>query len=72
MKEFIEADERLKQYFTIKDYGDSRSRIINKENGTKVQPLSGDNKQDGRQGLLCCVDELHLAEDDEMVNVKTN
>lgn len=69
MKEFIEADERLKQYFTIKDYGDSRSRIINKENGTKVQPLSGDNKQDGRQGLLCCVDELHLAEDDEMVNV---
>ena len=68
-KEFIEADVKLKKYFTIKDYGDSRSRIINNKNGTRIQPLSGDNQQDGRQGWLCCIDELHLAEDDEMVNV---
>lgn len=67
-RELIEADEKLAEYFLIKDYGDSRSRIINKRNGTKIQPLSGDSRQDGRLVLLACVDELHLAEDDEMVN----
>lgn len=68
-KDLIEADPKLAEYFVIKDYGDSRSRIYNKRNGTKIQPLSGDSSQDGRQVLLACVDELHLAEDDEMVNV---
>lgn len=67
-KELIEADKNLSQYFTIKDYGDSRSVITNKKNGTKIKALSGDNKQDGRQGWFCAIDEMHLAEDDEMVN----
>lgn len=65
----IEADKRLNQYFLIKDYGDSRSKIINKRNGTKIIPLSGDTKKDGFLPYLACVDEYHLHETDEMYNV---
>ena len=68
-KTLIEADSRLADYFLIKDYYDSRSKIINKKNGTKIIPLSGDNKQDGRLPYLACVDEYHLHETDEMYNV---
>lgn len=65
----IKADPRLEQYFAIKDYGDSRSKIINKKNGTKIVPLSGDTKKDGFLPYLACVDEYHLHETDEMYNV---
>lgn len=65
----IGADDRLAQYFIIKDYGDSRSKIINKKNSTKIVPLSGDTKKDGFLPYLACVDEYHLHETDEMYNV---
>lgn len=65
----ITADERLEQYFSIKNYGDSRSKIINKKNGTQIIPLSGDTKKDGFLPYLACIDEYHLHETDEMYNV---
>lgn len=68
-KKLIEADERLSAYFLIKDYGDSRSKIIQKENNTKIVPLSGDTKKDGFLPFLACIDEYHLHETDEMYNV---
>lgn len=68
-KALIEADERLNQFFAIKDYSDSRSKIINKQNGTKIIPLSGDTKKDGFLPYLACVDEYHLHETDDMYNV---
>lgn len=68
-KKLIEADDRLEQYFQIKDYYDSRSKIICKKNGTTVVPLSGDAKKDGFLPYLACVDEYHLHETDAMYNV---
>lgn len=68
-KKLIEADKRLEQYFLIKDYGDSRSKIINKRNNSKIVPLSGDTKKDGFLPYLACIDEYHLHETDEMYNV---
>ena len=65
----IEADERLAEFFWIKDYSDSRSKIINRRNGTKIVPLSGDTKKDGFLPYLACIDEYHLHETDEMYNV---
>lgn len=65
----IEADKNLSEFFTIKDYSDSRSKIINKKNNTIIRPLSGDTKKDGFLPYLGCVDEYHLHETDEMFNV---
>ena len=59
----------MEQYFLIKDYYDSRSKIINKRNGAKIVPLSGDTKKDGFLPYLACVDEYHLHDDDSMYNV---
>lgn len=65
----IEADSKLSEYFAIKDYGDSRSKIINKRNGTKIIPLSGTSDKDGFLPYLACIDEYHLHQDDSMYNV---
>jgi len=68
-RKLIEADKRLEKYFLIKDYGDSRSKIINKKNNTNIVPLSGDTRKDGFLPYLACIDEYHLHETDEMYNV---
>lgn len=69
VKEFLENEPDLSEYFKIKDYGDSRSCIINKKNGTKIVPLSGDTKKDGFLPYFATVDEYHLHDTDEMYNV---
>lgn len=68
-KKLLEAEPQLLQYYTIKDYGDSRSKIINKHNGSVIAPLSGDTKKDGFLPYFASVDEYHLHETDEMYNV---
>lgn len=68
-KKMIEAEKDLSVFFHIKDYSDSRSRIINKRNNSRIIPLSGDTDKDGFLPYLACVDEYHLHETDEMYNV---
>lgn len=69
VKDFVKADKELAEFFDIKDYGDSRSKIVCKRNGTKIVPLSGDTEKDGFLPLLGCVDEYHLHPTDGMYNV---
>ena len=68
-KKLVEADKRLESYYAVKDYQDSRSRIINKKNNSVVKPLSGDTDKDGFLPYLACIDEYHLHQTDEMYNV---
>lgn len=64
-KKLIEADKNLSKFFTIKDYQDSRSRIISKKNNTVVKPLAGDGsgEKDGFCAYYCTLDEFHLHSD---------
>lgn len=68
-RKLVEADKNLSKYYTIKDYQDSRSRIINNKNKTVIKPLSGDTDKDGFLPYLACIDEYHLHDTDEMYNV---
>lgn len=68
-RKLIEADKRLREYFIVKNYGDSRSKIISTKNKSVIVPLSGDTKKDGFLPYLATVDEYHLHETDEMYNV---
>ena len=68
-KKMLESDSKLGQYFLVKDYYDSRSKIINKRNNTKIVPLSGSADKDGFMPYLACIDEYHLHHDDSMYNV---
>ena len=69
LRKIIEANENLAKYYKIKDYKDSRSRIINERNKTTIKTLSGDTRQDGFLPYLACVDEYHLHKTDDMYNV---
>lgn len=64
-KKLVEADKNLSKYYTIKDYQDSRSRIINNKNGSIIKPLAGDGsgEKDGFCSYYCTLDEYHLHQD---------
>lgn len=69
LRKLLEGNPKLSEYYKIKDYKDSRSRIINNKNNSVVKTLSGDTRQDGFLPYLACVDEYHLHKTDEMYNV---
>lgn len=69
VKKFVKSDPDLEEYFKIKDYNNSTSRIIHKSNGTVIRPLSGLDERDGFKPLLNVVDEYHLHKTPQMMKV---
>lgn len=69
VKKFIKYDKDLQEYFKIKEYNNSTSRIVNVKNGTIIRPLSGLDERDGWKPLYNSVDEYHLHKTPAMMKV---